>query len=565
MKKNLLYLGIVVLCITFSSTLFSKEINEELSEIAKNVPIHFIPTPNLDQIHKEDAERAQKGILHRMGVASSVNLNTTNAGAWITLSSGEKKWQLIIQNPGAEALSFIFKTFKLSHGSLFWVQNKAGEKMSKVFTNEDMLEDFQQNVALCYGDELVLTLIDQPNSLRSELVMDRVFYNYRSTGNLVSKNKINESDVCEVNVNCSEGTNYQDEKRGVALVYIIEGQSAGYCSGSLVNNLAQDCKPLFLTALHCGVSTTANDMALWKFYFNYEALACPNPTAVGTLFNHYITSCVRLADSADKGGDTGSDFLLLQLGTLANQTATINNLRSASINAYWNGWDANSTANTGGGVGIHHPSGDIKKISTYSVTPTSSSFGGKVQNTHWDLTWAGTTNGHGITEEGSSGSPLFSYNNGSSRIIGTLTGGSTYCNALTAHDEYGKVSYHWQSNGATSNKRLSTYLDPANTGVKVLNGSSNPCTRAGIESVNTNEKLKIYPNPTSDKLSIDLSSFNDKEIVIDIIDLSGKLISTSTKIGGTTVDLEMSQFTKGLYHIRIHTENGLIVQKVSKL
>ena len=112
---------------------------------------------------------------------------------------------------------------------------------------------------------------------------------------------------------------------------------------------------------------------------------------------------------------------------------------------------------------------------------------------------------------------------------------------------------------------MSTYLDPANTGVKVLNGSSNPCTRAGIESVNTNEKLKIYPNPTSDKLSIDLSSFNDKEIVIDIIDLSGKLISTSTKIGGTTVDLEMSQFTKGLYHIRIHTENGLIVQKVSKL
>ena len=565
MKKNLLYLGIVVLCVTFSSTLFSKEMNQELSEIAKNVPIHFIPAPNLDQIHKEDAERAQKGILYRMGVASSVNLNTTNAGAWTTLSSGEKKWQLMIQNPGAEALSFIFKTFKLSPGSLFWVQNKAGEKMSKVLTNEDMLEDFQQNVALCYGDELVLTLIDQPNSVRSELVMDRVFYNYRSTGNLVSKNKINESDVCEVNVNCSEGTNYQDEKRGVALVYIIEGQSAGFCSGSLVNNLAQDCKPLFLTALHCGVSTSANDMALWKFYFNYEALACTNPTVVGTLFNHYITGCVRLADAADNGGDTGSDFLLLQLGTLANQTTTINNLRSASINAYWNGWDANSTANTGGGVGIHHPSGDIKKISTYTVTPTSASFGGKVQNTHWDLTWAGTTNGHGITEGGSSGSPLFAYNGGSSRIIGTLTGGSTYCNALTAIDEYGKVSYHWQSNGTTTKKRLSTYLDPSNTGVKVLNGSYNPCTRAGIESVNTNEKLKIYPNPTSDKLTIDLSPFNDKEIVIDIIDLSGKLISTSTKIGGTTVDLEMSQFTKGLYHIRIHTENGLIVQKVSKL
>ena len=273
----------------------------------------------------------------------------------------------------------------------------------------------------------------------------------------------------------------------------------------------------------------------------------------------------RKSNSNDGGGNTGSDFLLLQLGSATNEAATITTLKSANFNAYWNGWDANSTANTGGGVGIHHPSGDIKKISTYTVTPTSASFGGKVQNTHWDLTWAGTTNGHGITEGGSSGSPLFAYNGGSSRIIGTLTGGSTYCNALTAIDEYGKVSYHWQSNGTTTKKRLSTYLDPSNTGVKVLNGSYNPCTRAGIESVNTNEKLKIYPNPTSDKLTIDLSPFNDKEIVIDIIDLSGKLISTSTKIGGTTVDLEMSQFTKGLYHIRIHTENGLIVQKVSKL
>jgi hypothetical protein len=298
-----------------------------------------------------------------MGVASSVNLNTVNAGAWSTLSTGEKKWQLIIQNPGAEALSFVFKTFKLSKGSIFWVQNKVGEKVSKVLTDEDMLEDFQQNIALCYGDELVLTLIDQPNAIRSELIMDRVFFNYRSTGNLVSKNKINESASCEVNVNCTEGNNYKDEKRGIALVYIIEGQSAGYCSGSLVNNLAQDCKPLFLTALHCGVSTSASDMALWKFYFNYEAVDCSNPTSVGTLFSHYINGCVRLADSADNGGDTGSDFLLLQLGTLANQVATINSLRSPSINAYWNGWDANTAANTGGGVGIHHPSGDIKKIS----------------------------------------------------------------------------------------------------------------------------------------------------------------------------------------------------------
>ncbi len=565
MKKNLLFLGIITTCFLFPNISHAKVLNKDLIDISKNTPVHFIPTPNLDQIKKEDIERAKKGVAYRMAVASSVNLNTMNAGAWTTLNSGERKWQLIIQNPGAEALSFVFKTFKLSEGSIFWVQNKAGEKVSQVLTSNDMLEDFQQNVALCFGDELVLTLIDQPKSTSSELVLDRVFYNYRGTVNLLSKEKINESASCEVNVNCSEGSEYQEEKRGVALIYIVESNQAFNCSGSLVNNLAKDCKPLFLTALHCGVSTTPADMVLWKFYFNYEAVGCTNPTLVGSLFSHYVNSCVRLADAADNGGDTGSDFLLLQLGTLANEAATINLLKSVSINAFWNGWDANDVATTNGGVGIHHPSGDIKKISTYTVTPSSGSFGQTVANTHWDLSWVGTTNGHGITEGGSSGSPLFAYNGGSSRIIGTLTGGSTFCTALTAVDEYGKVSYHWQSNGATANKRLSTYLDPANSGIKILDGSSNPCSKAGINELAISDKLFVYPNPTSDKLTIDLTSFYNQNLVIEVIDISGKLISTSTNMGGASVDIEMSQLTKGMYQIRIHTENGIIVQKVSKI
>ena len=94
-------------------------------------------------------------------------------------------------------------------------------------------------------------------------------YNYRSTGNTTSQ-KINESDPCQVNVNCSPvGDLWQDEKKGVARIYIIEGNFAGYCTGSLINNTSQDCKPYFLTALHCGVSASAANMTQWKFYFRY--------------------------------------------------------------------------------------------------------------------------------------------------------------------------------------------------------------------------------------------------------------------------------------------------------
>ena len=96
-------------------------------------------------------------------------------------------------------------------------------------------------------------------------------------------------------------------------------------------------------------------------------------------------------------------------------------------------------------------------------------------SSHWRLTWVATANGHGVTEGGSSGSPLFNYNNGNSRIVGTLTGGSSYCSAPNSPDIYGKMSYHWDQNTSTGNIKLKTFLDPNNSGVKILDGAYDPC------------------------------------------------------------------------------------------
>lgn len=437
-----------------------------------DIPVLELAAPNMDYIRKEDEKRDRNGELYRIGVATYTDVTLSNRGSWTNQPDGSRTWQLRIHSPGAEALSFIFKQFDLAEGAVFRVTDLAGKDLHRPLRRSDMLEDLQQNVALCFGDDMLLSLYEPAESVgKSSLQMDRVIYNYRSTGNPAAPAKINESDNCEINVNCSPvGDAWQDEKRGVARIYIVDGNGAGWCTGSLVNNTAQNCKPLFLTALHCGVSTTASDSNLWRFYFRYEASGCTSPSTAGTLDDYYITGCVRLANSNDNGGDSGSDFLLVQLGTIANEATTISTLKSANFNAYWNGWDANNTT-VSSCVGIHHPAGDIKKISTGGAT-TSSSWGGTVSNTHWRLTWVANSNGHGVTEGGSSGSPLF---NSAGRQIGTLTGGGSYCTALTSPDSYGKVSYHWTSNGTASQNRLKTYLDPLNTGQLILDGSSNPC------------------------------------------------------------------------------------------
>ena len=441
----------------------------------KEIPTTEILAPNVVQLNQEDALRDKQGLLYRVGIARTVNISPQNAGIWSTLPNGDRQWKLRMHAEGAEALSFLFQTFKLYGGTTLEIKNNKGELLHSVLTQKDVEDHFMYNAALCSGDEMVLVLTEPLHVTPSELFMDRIMYNYRST-QTSSDEKIKESEACEVNVNCTPvGDNWQDEKRGVARIYVVEGNQAGWCTGSLVNNLANDCKPLFLTALHCGVNCSAADFNQWKFYFRYESPNCQNPNTAGTLDDYFINGCVKLSDSGDGGGSTGSDFLLVQLGTVANQASTITTLKSANFNAYWNGWDANNTATTGG-TGIHHPAGDIKKISTFSGNTVSSSWG-STPNTHWRLIWTANANGHGVTEGGSSGSPIF--NNSSGRIVGTLTGGGSYCNATNQPDFYGKVSYHWISNGTTNNRRLKPFLDPANTGALTQNGSANPCSAGG--------------------------------------------------------------------------------------
>lgn len=473
MKRKLLSTGFFLFVLGFSG--FAQiPVNQVVAknlEVLKNTPTITLPKPNMEAIRSEDEQRDKNGELYRIGVAAYTNISTTNSGQWITKENGDRVWQLHVKFQDAEALSFLFSTFKIYDNTSVDVFDNKGARLHKTLTQADVLDHFQQNMALCFGDEMTLQIKEPAGSRTSVIHIDRIMYNYRSTGN-PSVAKINESESCEVNVNCSPvGDSWQDEKRGVARIYVVEGASAGWCSGSLMNNTALDCKPLFLTALHCGVNTSASDSNQWRFYFGYEAPTCTNPGSAGTLDDHYITGCVRLANSNDNGGDSGSDFLLVQLGSLANQATTVTTLKSANFNAYWNGWDANNTSVTSA-VGIHHPAGDIKKISTSGST-SSTSWGGSVSNTHWMLSWASNSNGYGVTEGGSSGSPLF---NSAGRQIGTLTGGSSYCNTPSSPDAYGKMSFHWTSNGVPTNEQLKTYLDPGNTGALVLNGSNDPCT-----------------------------------------------------------------------------------------
>ena len=160
-------------------------------EVSKEVPTTVLPAPILEQLRTEDALRDKQGLLYRIGVASFVNITTENSGWWTTKENGDRQWQLKIKSEGAEALSFLFEKYKLFGSSTLEIRDLSGKLVHKPLTSEDVQEHFRQHAALCFGDELVLTLTEPKNTTPSEIYMDRVMYNYRSTGN-PNAAKINE-------------------------------------------------------------------------------------------------------------------------------------------------------------------------------------------------------------------------------------------------------------------------------------------------------------------------------------------------------------------------------------
>ncbi len=421
----------------------------------KNVDFLNLETPDLKQVYKEDDEIWEKQGLFRFAVGVPVDVNLDNSGTWTDLPNGGRIWRLHLKSFGSLATGVYYDDFYLPLGARLFVYDPSHKHVLGAYTYRNNQEGGLFANEVIPGDEVILELyLPEKLTAKPRLSIDEISYAYKNAG-FVEERGVRASDTCEVNVNCSpEGDDWQDEKRGVAKILVKIGDDYYLCSGSLVNNTNQDCTPYFLTADHCGADATADDFSQWIFYFNYESSTCSGTDGPD---DNTVTGCVKKAEAANNI-DTTSDMLFLEL----NETPP------TSYNVYMNGWDRTNTKSSSG-VGIHHPAGDIKKISTYTTTLD---YYGK---THWEVYWDATTNGHGVTEGGSSGSPLF---NNSGLIVGTLTGGWSACSdggagAGTGPDKkdvYGKMYFHWDQNGPDSTEQLKPWLDPSNSGVTTLSG-----------------------------------------------------------------------------------------------
>ena len=81
-----------------------------------------------------------------------------------------------------------------------------------------------------------------------------------------------------------------------------------------------------------------------------------------------------------------------------------------------------------------------------------------------------------------------------------------------------------------------------------------------IKVDDTKYQLRVYPNPTANKLMIDWNEYG-KNIIIKIMDGKGAILETKNVSAINVVYVNVSTLAKGMYYIELN--DGEIVKRAS--
>ena len=410
--------------------------------------LEMAPLNNKDLI-REEMELRKPGRPNHFAHTFYVDKSTQEIGKWTSLPDGSIVWRLRIHSNKAESLNLGFSKYKMPAGGTLVMYTPDFKNILGPFTPADNEEHEELWTPVVDGDDLIVEVwLKENNRNNFELELKSVNHDFIGINSASFL-----SGSCNLDVICTEADGwgiideYRDIIQSVALTQLNGNLN---CTGFLVNNTAEDCTPLFMTANHCEL--TASNAPSLVTYWNYENSTCRQPDSIesgqdgdGTL-NDFNTGSVWRA------AWTPSDFTIVELDDPVNPSAE----------AYRAGWNATEDL-ASNVIGIHQPSRDEKRISFENDPVSVGDWNGSNTEDHivvadWEI---------GTTEGGSSGSPLFDQNK---RVVGQLHGGNAAC-GNDGSDSYGWFNTSWEG-GGTPSSRLKDWLDPIDSGLMTIAGNS---------------------------------------------------------------------------------------------
>ena len=416
-----------------------------------------MPAIDIDALKAEDeVTEAHKDIPLRFAYGHEVDLSTQNSGEWLILPNGDRMWRLEINSKDAVTLSLTFSNYHLPDGAELFIYSDKEEFVLGALTSYNNKVHNQLGTSPIPGDQIILEYFEPADvAFEGVLEIETVAHGYKDVFKIAKESGsdfekgFGDSGSCNNNVVCEEAEDWSEQIRSVALITLNNGTRI--CTGTLLNNVLEDETPYFLTANHClGSSYTT-----WVFIFNYESDICdPGGTGNDGSTSESVSGATLLANTNSAGGGDGNSTdpdLADMAFMLLDETPP------ASYDVFYAGWDwsGDVPAST---VGIHHPSGDVKKISWDNDAPSISGYLDHSNSQNGDTHWHVDDWEDGTTEGGSSGSALF---NEEKQVIGQLHGGLANC-GNNVDDYYGRLYHTFQF--------IQEWLDPDSTGVTSING-----------------------------------------------------------------------------------------------
>lgn len=422
-----------------------------------------IPRPEAPSLSKQQTATGLpvRPVL-RTGAAVPLQLEV-RASDWRPGDDGEAVWRLTLASADASYIGLKLEQPQLPEGTRLGLIGDNGKQRGP-YSRDDLNSQGALWIPFVPGAQADLVLHAPAASTSAvQLGAAELHYGLRPLDGAARTKAQGDAGDCHNDVACPAGAGWDQSIRSTVRVLI---GSQLICTGVLLNNTSGDGDPLLVTADHCGIRADGDSEGFPAesvvALFNFQRRECGS--------NENVARDDEIRGETLLYRDRESDTALIRLSEAP----------PADFGAVYAGWDA-SGSGAGSGSGVHHPSGDLKKISLFDealqrqrVTITDGALvaprNQEVES--WEVTWS-----DGVTEPGSSGSGIW---NPQQRLLGVLSGGTSACGSdglllgIGASPEdpgpdfYGRLAVAF-NNGGELGTPLRAFLDPNGSGAQRAN------------------------------------------------------------------------------------------------
>lgn len=336
---------------------------------------------------------------------------------WQMLSDGGKAARIEVKSPGAKAIRLGIDARITAPGVTLRFAGSGRRQVFGPYPASEIAPGQRYWSPVLEGDtatlEIYLPRGIGPDALA--LAIPQISHIASARGLLRAEplDEIGRAASCEHDVVCVATPAISAAAKASAKIFFSKRGNTYLCSATLINDAVSSNTPYLFTASHCIDSQEAAS-SLQAYWF-FDAISCgslavpPYATVAG--------GAMLLARSDDY------DWALLRMNNPPPAGATLSAWRAEPIG-------------DGTQVSIlHHPEGDLKKLSQASSAGTSplSSLASGTFNvaSHYTL---------GVTEDGSSGAGLFTLSTGGAlELRGALFAGSSACERMRDPDYYSRL------------------------------------------------------------------------------------------------------------------------------